>query len=171
VDRQVRDLLKGVSLPPALAAEALYNIDKEELEAAQAGERAAQNLRDKLVILTDQLGQLLDMVLQGSLTQSEYLGKKAQLVNEKKEIENKLAAFARQGSKRFEPLKRFYELCVDVGESAVAGNSADNLQKLKNIGSNLIIGHGFNNEVQHLEVNLYSRCYGNKLQTTLLLGA
>ena len=140
VDRQVRDLLKGVSLPPALAAEALDNIKAEELEAAQAGERAAQNLRDKLVILTDQLGQLLDMVLQGSLTQSEYLGKKAQLVNEKKEIENKLAAFARQGSKRFEPLKRFYELCVDVGESAVSGSSADNLQKLKNIGSNLIIG-------------------------------
>ncbi|KAF0152982.1 MAG: hypothetical protein FD189_2416, partial [Elusimicrobia bacterium] len=116
------------------------NIDKEELEAAQAAERAAQNLRDNLVILTDQLGRLLDMVLQGSLTQSEYLDKKAQLVNEKKEIENKLAAFARQGANRFEPLKRFYKLCVDVGESAVAGSSADNLQKLKNIGSNLIIG-------------------------------
>ncbi|MDA8243456.1 MAG: hypothetical protein M0025_04970, partial [Elusimicrobia bacterium] len=110
------------------------------LKAAQAGEEAAQNLRDKLVILTDQLGKLLDLVLQGSLTQSEYVSKKAQLVNEKKEIENKLAAFARQGAKRFEPLKRFYELCVDVGESAVSGSSADNLQKLKNIGSNLIIG-------------------------------
>ena len=140
VDKQVRGLLKGVSLPPALAAEALDNVNKEELEAAQAGERAAQNLRDKLVILTDQLGQLLDLVLQGSINQSEYVAKKAQLVNEKKEIENKLAAFARQGANRFEPLKRFYKLCVDVGESAAAGNPADNLQKLKNIGSNLIIG-------------------------------
>ena len=45
-----------------------------------------------------------------------------------------------QGSKRFEPLKRFYELCVDVGESAVSGNPADNLQKLKKIGANPIIG-------------------------------
>ncbi|HOI43742.1 MAG TPA: hypothetical protein PK523_12430, partial [Elusimicrobiales bacterium] len=53
---------------------------------------------------------------------------------------NKLAAFARQGANRFEPLKRFYKLCVDVGESAVSGSPADNLQKLKNIGSNLIIG-------------------------------
>ncbi|MGD9643704.1 MAG: recombinase family protein [Elusimicrobiales bacterium] len=140
VDKQIRGLLKGVSLPPALAAEALDNVNKEELEAAQAGARAAQNLRDKLVILTDQLGQLLDLVLQGSINQSEYVAKKAQLVNEKKEIENKLAAFARQGANRFEPLKRFYELCVDVGESAVSGGPADNLQKLKNIGSNLIIG-------------------------------
>ena len=63
VDKQVRDLLKGVSLPPALAADALHNINEEELKAAQAGEEAAQNLRDKLVILTDQLGQLLDLVL------------------------------------------------------------------------------------------------------------
>ena len=105
-----------------------------------AGEEAAQNLRDKLVILTDQLGQLLDLVLQGAISQSEYVTKKAQLVNDKKEIENKLAAFARQGANRFEPLKRFYKLCVDVGESAVSGSPSDNLQKLKNIGSNLIIG-------------------------------
>ena len=140
VDKQVRDLLKGVSLTPALAADALDNISKEELKAAQAGEEAAQNLQDKLVILTDQLGQLLDLVLQGAISQSEYVTKKAQLVNDKKEIENKLAAFARQGANRFEPLKRFYKLCVDVGESAVSGSPADNLQKLKNIGSNLIIG-------------------------------
>ena len=140
IDRQVRELLKGVSLPPALAADALNNINAEELKAAQAGEEAAQNLRDKLVILTDQLGQLLDLVLQGSINQSEYVNKKAQLVYEKKERENKLAAFARQGAKRFEPLKRFYELCVDVGESVVSGSPADNLQKLKKIGSNPIIG-------------------------------
>jgi len=140
VDKQVRDLLKGVSLPPALAADALNNINKEESKAAQAGEEAAQNLRDKLVILTDQLGQLLDLVLQGSITQPEYIHKKAQLVEEKKEIENKLAAFARQGANRLEPLKRFYALCRAVGESADSGSPADNLQKLKNIGSNLIIG-------------------------------
>ncbi|MCM2268359.1 MAG: recombinase family protein [Elusimicrobiales bacterium] len=140
VDRQVRELLEGVSLPPALAANALDNIKADESKAAQAGEEAAQNLRDKLVILTDQLGQLLDMVLQGSITQPEYVTKKAQLVNEKKEIENKLAAFARQGAMRFEPLKRFYELCVVVGESAVAGSSSDNLQIMRKIGSNFLLG-------------------------------
>jgi hypothetical protein len=140
VDRQVRELLKGVSLPPALAANALDNIKADESKAAQAGEEAAQNLRDKLVILTDQLGQLLDLVLQGSITQPEYVTKKAQLVNEKKEIENKLAAFARQGAMRFEPLKRFYELCAVVGESAVAGSSSENLQIMRKIGSNFLLG-------------------------------
>ena len=140
VDRQVREILKGVSLPPALAADALDNIKMEESKAAQAGEEAAQNLRDKLVILTDQLGKLLDMVLQGSISQPEYAHKKAQLVDEKKEIENKLAAFARQGALRLEPLKRFYELCVVAGEGAVSGNSAENLQIMRKIGSNFLLG-------------------------------
>ncbi len=140
VDRQVREILKGVSLPPALAANALDNIKAEEFQAAQAGEEAAQNLRDKLVILTDQLGRLLDLVVQGSIAQPEYAHKKAQLVNEKKEIENKLAVFARQGVMRLEPLKRFYELCVVAGESAVSGNPADNLQIMRKIGSNFLLG-------------------------------
>ena len=140
VDRQVRELLKGVSLPTALAANALDNIKAEEFKAAQAVEEAAQNLRDKLVILTDQLGQLLDLVLQGAITQPEYVRKKAQLVNDKKEIENKLAAFAREGRIMFEPVKRFYELCLAVGEAAVSGSPSDNLQIMRKIGSNFILG-------------------------------
>ncbi|HNW45763.1 MAG TPA: hypothetical protein PKI19_14785, partial [Elusimicrobiales bacterium] len=76
----------------------------------------------------------------GSITQPEYVRKKAQLVNDKKEIENKLAAFAREGRIMFEPVKRFYELCAVVGESAVAGSSSDNLQIMRKIGSNFLLG-------------------------------
>ena len=140
VDRQIREALKGVSLPPAAAAQALHNIEKEQLSAAQAGEEAAQNLRDNLVILNDQLGKLLDLVLQGSLTQPEYAHKKAQLVNDKKEIEMKLAAFAREGSKRFEPLMGFYNTAVLAGETAVSGNPEENLQIMRKIGSNFLLG-------------------------------
>ncbi|OIO04979.1 MAG: hypothetical protein AUJ51_00825 [Elusimicrobia bacterium CG1_02_56_21] len=140
IDEQVRDILKGVSLPPALAAEALDNIKKEKLKAAQAGERAAQNLRDKIDILNQRMNGLLDMVLSGQLTQAEYALKKRSFVEEKKEIEMKLAAFARQGDKRFEPVRAFYLSASHVGEAVAAGNPAENLQILKNIGSNLIIG-------------------------------
>ena len=140
IDEQVRDILKGVSLPPALAAEALDNIKKEKSKAAQAGERAAQNLRDKIDILNQRMNALLDMVLSGQLTQAEYALKKRSFVEEKKEIEMKLAAFARQGDKRFEPVRAFYQSASHVGEAAISGNPAENLQILKNIGSNLIIG-------------------------------
>ena len=140
IDRQVREILKGVSLPPALAADALNNINKENLSAAQAGASTAQNLRDKIDILTKNMNALLDMILSGMLTQDEYAQKKRSCIEEKKECEMKLAAFEREGSKRFEPLIGFYKLAVHAGESAVSGNPEENLQILKNIGSNLIIG-------------------------------
>ncbi len=140
VEKQIRDLLKGVSLPPALAADALDKLKKEEMKAAQAGERAAQNLRDKIAFLTKNMNALLDMVLSGMITQDEYAQKKRSCIEEKKEYEMKLAAFEREGSKRFEPLIGFYKTAVLAGESAVSGNPEANLQILKNIGSNLIIG-------------------------------
>ena len=86
------------------------------------------------------MNALLDMVLSGQLTQAEYALKKRSFVEEKKEIEMKLAAFARQGDKRFEPVRAFYQSASHVGEAAVSGNPSENLQILKNIGSNLIIG-------------------------------
>ena len=95
VEKQIRDLLKGVSLPPALAADALNNINKENLNAAQAGEEAAQNLRDKIDILTKNMNALLDMILSGLITQDEYAQKKRSCIEEKKENEMKLAAFVR----------------------------------------------------------------------------
>jgi len=140
IGKQIRSLLKGVSLPPAAAAQALQNIEKEQLSAAQAGEEAAQNLRDKIDILNSELGQLLDMTLGGKLTQEEYAQSKAQRINEKKEIEMKLAAFARQGSNRFEPLIGFYKTAVLAGESAVSGKPEENLEIMKKIGSNFFLG-------------------------------
>ena len=140
IDRQVREILKGVSLPPALAADALDNINEESIKAAQAGEEAAQNLRDKIDFLTKSMSALLDMVLGGMITQDEYAQKKRSCLEEKKENEMKLAAFAREGHKRFEPLIGHYKLAVLAGESAASGDPAENLQILKNIGSNLVIG-------------------------------
>ncbi|MDO8802969.1 MAG: recombinase family protein [Elusimicrobiota bacterium] len=140
ITAQIKGELKSVSLPPALANGLILMAEKERAALAQAGESARQKLRDNLIPLTDQLGKLLDLVLQGHLTQSEYAERKAQLVNEKKEIENKLAAFARQGANRFEPELELYREAVHVGELAESGNAEENREKLKKIGSNFRIG-------------------------------
>jgi len=140
IDAQLRAELKGVSLPPALAAEALDNIKKVSIKAAQAGEEATQNLRDEIVILNQRMNAILDLLLAGQLTQSEYAEKKRSFVEKKMENEMKLAAFARQGDLRFEPLIGFYKTAVLAGESAISGSPAENLQIWKNIGSNFILG-------------------------------
>ena len=140
IAEQIKGELKSVSLPPALANGLILMAEKERAALAQAVESAAQKLRDNLVLLNDQLGKLLDLALNGHLTQDEYARRKAQLVNDKVEIENKLAAFARQGANRFEPEIELYREAVHVGELAERGKADENREKLKKIGSNFRIG-------------------------------
>ena len=84
--------------------------------------------------------KLVDLLLQGAIAQPEYLRKKARLVNEKKDLECRLEAFALHGEERFGPLKRFYDFCAAAGEAAISGTSADNLRLFKRAGTGFVLG-------------------------------
>ena len=86
------------------------------------------------------MNALLDLIISGQITQDEYAQKKRSCLEEKKECEMKLAAFEREGSKRNEPLIGFYKTAVLAGESAVSGNPEENLQIMRKIGSNFLLG-------------------------------
>ena len=55
-------------------------------------------------------------------------------------IQDKSAAFARQGDNRFEPELELYREAIHVGELAESGKAEENREKLKKIGSNFRIG-------------------------------
>jgi len=136
------------NVPLALAAGLILMAENERAAAAQAVGDTVQKLRFKMDSLTCNLNLLLDMVLGGKLTQDEYVQKKFVIINDKKVIQDKLAAFARQGAKhnsgtsvnRFEPEINFYREAVHVGELAESGKAEENREKLKKIGSNFRIG-------------------------------
>jgi hypothetical protein len=140
VDRQVREALGHIALPPELAAEALANIKAEGAKAARAGTAAARELRTELAALNGRSDKLVDLMLQGAIAQPEYARKQARLVNDKKELEGRLEAFVLRGGERFEPLRRFYEFCSVAGEAAVSGTPADNLRLFKRAGSGFVLG-------------------------------
>ncbi|PIU20009.1 MAG: hypothetical protein COT18_04455 [Elusimicrobia bacterium CG08_land_8_20_14_0_20_59_10] len=104
--------------------------NNERAASAQAGEKAAQNLRGDIDILTKKMNALLDLILRGQITQDEYTQKKRSFIEEKKEYEMKLAAFARQGANRFEPVLELYREAVHVGELAESGKAEENREKL-----------------------------------------
>ena len=108
IEAQIKGELKSLSLPPALANGLILMAEQERAASAQAGEKAAQNLRGGIDILTKKMNALLDMTLSGQITQDEYAQKKRSFIADKMEIEMKLAAFARQGANRFEPEIEFY---------------------------------------------------------------
>ena len=140
ITAQIKGELKTVSLPPALAAGLIFKAEKERAASAQAVGDSVQKLRVKMDTLTCNLNLLLDMVLGGKLTQDEYVQKKFVIINDKKVIQDKLAAFARQSVNRFEPEINFYREAAHVGEIAESGKAEENREKLKKIGSNFRIG-------------------------------
>ena len=140
ITAQIKGELKSVSLPPALAAGLILMAEKERAASAEAVGDTVQKLRFKMDSLTCNLNLLLDMVLGGKLTQDEYVQKKFIIINDKKVIQDKLAAFARQSVNRFEPEINFYREAVHVGELAESGKAEENREKLKKIGSNFRIG-------------------------------
>ena len=140
ITAQIKGELKSVSLPPALANGLILMAEKERAASAQAVGDSVQKLRIKMDTLTCNLNLLLDMVLGGQLTQDEYVQKKFIIINDKKVIQDKLAAFARQSVNRFEPEINFYREAAHVGEIAEGGKPDENREILKKIGSNFRIG-------------------------------
>ena len=99
---QIRASVQKVSLCSAWADRMIAKLQREKADTAQAEGSFAQKLRDQIVICQEKLDKLLDMRLEGSLTQEEYSAKKRRLVEEKIDLSEKLAAFKRKSHNRFE---------------------------------------------------------------------
>ena len=80
------------------------------------------------------------MVLDNQISQEEYANKKHKLINRKKELREKLAAFERKSDNRFERLIRFIKEANQAENIALRGNPEQCRDFLKKIGSNPRIG-------------------------------
>ncbi|MFA6584261.1 MAG: recombinase family protein, partial [Elusimicrobiaceae bacterium] len=140
IAEQIKGELKSVSLPPALAAGLILMAEKERAASAQAVAGTVQKLRVDIDILDKQMNALLDLILRGQITQDEYAQKKRSFVEEKRNLQDKVAAFAQQTVNRFEPEINFYREAAHVGEIAESGKPDEKREKLKKIGSNFRIG-------------------------------
>ncbi len=59
----------------------IKGIEKEKEQKAQAESFFAQKLKDQLVKCEEKLDTLLDMMLNKTISQEEYLAKKQKLIN------------------------------------------------------------------------------------------
>ena len=80
------------------------------------------------------------MVLDNQNSQEEYTNKKHKLINRKKELREKLAAFERESDNRFELLIRFIKEANQAENIPLRGNPEQCRDFLKKIGSNPRIG-------------------------------
>ncbi|MDP3772012.1 MAG: hypothetical protein Q8Q94_01385 [bacterium] len=123
----------------AWANASIAEFEKEKMEIAQAESSFAQKARNELVEIETKLDRLLDLQLDGSLSQTEYATKKHKLILAKKDLEEKISAFGRKSNNRFERATRFILQSKEVKILA----KDENLQSLrdcfKKVGSNFLI--------------------------------
>lgn len=136
IELQLREEIKGVALCSAWVSEIIAYLEKEKSESAQAGSVVVKELQDSLEPLASKLDALLDLALNGRLTQDEYTLKKAELIGEKKAIQEKLEVCRKKDYDRFTPVIDFFAEASHVGELAEKGKPEEIRDFVKKTGSN-----------------------------------
>ena len=139
ITSQIREEIKKVSLSSAWANASIAEFEKEKAECAQAESSFAQKARNELVEMETKLDRLLDLQLEGSLSQTEYAAKKHKLILAKKDLEEKIHAFGRKSNNRFELMVAFLKEANQAENIAVQENPERIRDFLKKIGSNFRI--------------------------------
>ena len=106
------------------------------MKLAQAESSFAQKARDELVEIETKLDRLLDLQLNGNLSQTEYTAKKHKLILAKKDLEEKISAFGRKSNNRFELAIAFLKDANQAEKYAQQENPERIRDFLKKIGSN-----------------------------------
>ena len=141
ITSQIREKIKKVSLSSAWVNASIAQFEKEKTEITQAESSFAQKLRNELVKIEIKLDRLLDLHLEGSLTQTEYTTKKQKLILAKKDLEEKISAFGRKSNNRFELAITFLKATNQAEKYAQEENPERNRDFLKKIGSNFRIAN------------------------------
>ena len=139
ITSQIQEEIKKVSLSSAWVNASIEYFEKEKMDIAQAESSFAQKTRDELVQVETKLDRLLDLQLEGSLSQTEYATKKHKLILAKKDFQEKIQSFERKSNNRFELAIAFLKEANQAEKYAQQENPVAGRDFLKKIGSNFRI--------------------------------
>ena len=131
--------MRRLSLPDDWATWLLDEIDREEAKSAKKHRTLAASLQGKLDQAEERLRRLTDAYLDEALELDEYRDLKDNLLRERQELKEKLAAPATEDAGWLEPFRSFVKASnagVCVAETGDAVSQRDFLTKA---GSNLIL--------------------------------
>jgi site-specific DNA recombinase len=171
ITSQIKEKIKKVSLSSAWVNVSIAQFEKEKEETNQAESSFAQRMQDELVEIEIKLDRLLDLYLEGGLTQTEYTTKKQKLILSKKDLEEKIFASGRKSNNRFELAIKFLKDANQAEKCAQQENPEKTRDFLKKIGSNFriadrrlvcdlknawIIAEKYHDEAQHAGETCYN---------------
>jgi len=137
---QMKGIIQKVSLPDDWTKNMLAEIDKEREQAKAQTKVFVQNLQTQKAEIESKAEKLLDLFIEGKgIEPEEYQTKKAKLLNEKLDIQQRIRDFEQKGNNWLEPMK---EMILASSQAKILLSQSDNQEIrafLKNIGSNFIL--------------------------------
>ncbi|MDD5026532.1 MAG: recombinase family protein [Candidatus Peribacteraceae bacterium] len=103
---QARKIVEELSLPDDWADNMLSELSKRETESKSDNRAVVQHLRSEKRALEKKLEDLLDLRLEGAISNDEYLAKKNKLVSEKVNLDQKIARAERNHCEWLEPCRQ-----------------------------------------------------------------
>ena len=138
LDRQLSALLIGFSMPKAWADKIRGLMRKDEMGEKADYERAVGSTRESAAHLSSKLQRLLDSYLDGDVERELYQDKRAEILGQKKRLEEKIEQSTLGVLTWVEPMNRWIERAVSICKIA----ESDDLPAKKSLcleifGSNL----------------------------------
>jgi len=103
---QAREIVEQLSMPDEWADNMLQEIDKQEVQSKSDHRAAVQHLKNEKRELEKKLEDLLDLRLEGTITNDEYIMEKNKLVSQKVDLEQKIARAERNHCEWLEPCRQ-----------------------------------------------------------------
>jgi hypothetical protein len=137
---QLSDILQGYALPKSWAATLETMLAEDEKKANEASGAFISQAQAKLANLQSKLQRLLDSYLDQDIQQSVYREKQAELMSEKKSLEEQIGKLTLAGNAWIEPMRQWIKMAVSLCETATNGSLVAKKEALLQIdGLNLFL--------------------------------
>jgi len=136
---QINNAILKVFIDNQVKEEIINRLEELAQEENKASSLATRQAADKLKEFDEKIERLIDLYIAKELSQEEYQRKKAKLLNEKKDLQERLGETAKSGGGWLEPAKEFITTCNQAGSVAWQGNPSAKREFLKIFSSNFQI--------------------------------
>ncbi len=119
---QLSDILQGYALPANWAAELEAMIVADEKQAERTSGAFIADAQNKIGNLQDKLRRLLDSYLDQDINQNAYRAKQAELMSEKKSLEEQVGKLTLAANAWVEPMREWLKLTVSLKKIAKSGD-------------------------------------------------
>ena len=135
----MRDEIRRVSISDEWADLMLAQLEVWRRDETDRATTEAQRFKDQLAELDKRVNRLLDVFLDGSISREDYAGRKAEFLNQKARLREKLNEIEAKGNCWLEPLENFVKAANQAEKTAFSDDLAAIRDFFQKIGSNLYL--------------------------------